>query len=415
MTPPDPPTTPAPRPHTAATVGLGLAVLLAGVVWKSIHATDQAGQYLWWGYSDIVPLFHAERLHVGAVPYLDHPVEYPVLTGLQMWLAGLPAADGRGFLWWTAPILAAALAVTVWLLVREVGWRRALVVAAAPTLLVSGAVNWDLPSVALATAGLVAHRHGRDGWAGAWLGLGTAAKLWPGLLLLAVVPAAWAARGQRAGVTTAAAAVGAWAAVNLPVMVAAPDGWARFLELNRERGVDWDPLWAVAGRVLDWQPGTGTVNLLTAVLFVLGAAVVLVATARRTDPARWHHAALPLLAWFLLTNKVWSPQFSLWLLPLLALTFPGWRWVVAFGVTDVAVTITRFRHLGAFVGDPQAQAGAWSSTPFDIALVLRAVVLVGAAWAGWRAATAAPVTRGPHPPPVTPGWSPSAAAGRTSR
>ncbi|MBW3567005.1 MAG: FtsX-like permease family protein, partial [Proteobacteria bacterium] len=92
-------------------------------------------------------------------------------------------------------LLAAALAVVAasvsgWLLATEVGARRALVVAAAPTLLVSGAVNWDLPSLALATAGLVAHRRGHDGWTGVWLGLGTAAKLWPGLALVALVPAA---------------------------------------------------------------------------------------------------------------------------------------------------------------------------------------------------------------------------------
>lgn len=390
---------------TPAAVALGVAVLLAGLVWKAVHASTMAGQYLWWGYTDIVPLFHTERLDVGAVPYLDHPVEYPVLTGLQMWLAGAPADDGRSFLWWTAPILVVAVAVTVWLLAREVGVTRALVVAAAPTLLVSGAVNWDLPSLALATAGLVAHRRGRDGWAGVWLGLGTAAKLWPGLALVALVPAAWRLRGRRGAFATAGGAGLAWSVVNLPVIVAAPTGWARFLELNRERGIDWDPLWAVAGRLLDWHPSTGSINLASAALVVVGAVVIVTATARRCPPERWHHAVLPLLAWFLLVNKVWSPQFSLWLLPLFALTFPGWRWVLAFGAADVAVTITRFRYLGNFVDDPAAQAGAWTSTPFDLALVVRAVVLAAAVWVAWRTATD-PVSRRGRAP---------AAPGRTSR
>lgn len=368
----------------AATVVLAVAAVLAGLAWKSAQVTTLAGQYLWWGYSDVPPLFHAERLDVGAVPYLDHPVEYPVLTGLQMWLAGGPAHDGRSFLWWTAPLLVTAAAVTAWLLARELGWRRALAFAAAPPLLVSGAVNWDLPSIALATAGIVAHRRGRDGWAGAWLGLGTAAKLWPGLVLLLVVPAAWALRGRRAGTTTAGAALGAWAAVNLPVLVVAPEGWWRFVELSRERVLDWDPLLAVATRQLDWQPAVGTVNLLSAVLVVVGVVAVVAVTVRRVAPARWHLAALPLVAWFLLANKVWSPQFSLWLLPLFALAFPGWRWWLAFAATDVAVTVARFRHLGAFVGDAEVEAAAWSSTPFDVALVLRALVLVGAVWVAWR-------------------------------
>lgn len=380
-------TTPARIVTTPTAMMVAVALLLAGLGWKSLHAATIAGQYLRWGYTDIVPLFHTQRLDVGAVPYLDHPVEYPVLTGLQMWLAGAPADDGRSFLWWTAPILVLSLAVTVWLLARELGARRALVVAAAPTLLVSGAVNWDLPSLALATAGLVAHRRGRDGWAGVWLGLGTAAKLWPGLALLAVVPAAWRLRGRRGGLAVAAGALGAWLAVNLPVMVMAPRGWLRFLELNRERGIDWDPLWAVASRTLDWHPPTGSVNLASAVLLAVGVVAIMAVTTRRTGADRWHHAVLPLLAWFLLVNKVWSPQFSLWLLPLFALTFPGWRWVLAFGAADVAVTLTRFRHLGNFVDDPVAQAGAWGSTPFDVALVVRALVLAAAVAVAWHRAT----------------------------
>ena len=381
-------TAPAGVGAALATATLAVAVLAAGAVWKSTHLATLAGQYLWWGYSDIPALFHAERLDVGAVPYLDHPVEYPVLTGLQMFLAGAPATDGRSFLWWTVSLLATAAAVTAFLLARELGWRRALVLAAAPTLLVSGAVNWDLPSVALAAAGLVAHRHGRDGWAGVFLGLGTAAKLWPGLALLALVPAAWAMRGRRAGLATVGAAIGAWVAVNLPVALLAPSGWWRFVQLNRERVLDWDPLLAVAARAASWWPAVTTANTLTGGLVAAGLVVVLTATVRRTTPDRWHHAVLPLVAWFLLANKVWSPQFSLWLLPLFALTFPGWRWVLAFGAADVAVTITRFRHLGTVVDDPTTQAQAWSSVPFDLALVVRAAVLVGAVWVGWRHATA---------------------------
>ena len=47
-------------------------------------------QYTHFCYSDVVPLWSAERLDVGGVPYRDTTVEYPVLTGGFMWLtAGL--------------------------------------------------------------------------------------------------------------------------------------------------------------------------------------------------------------------------------------------------------------------------------------------------------------------------------------
>ena len=43
-------------------------------------------QYTHFCYSDVVPLWSDERLDVGAVPYRDTAVEYPVLTGGFMWL-----------------------------------------------------------------------------------------------------------------------------------------------------------------------------------------------------------------------------------------------------------------------------------------------------------------------------------------
>lgn len=381
---------------TVSRRGIALAVLVAllstlgALLFKSWCGIPGplVDQYLHWCYSDIPPLYFSERLSEGAVPYLDHPVEYPVLTGLWMALAALPAAGVVSFFWWTGALLVLGAVVTAGLLAREVGLGRALAFAAAPTLLVSGAVNWDLPAVALATGGLVAHRRGRDGWAGALLGLGTAAKLFPGLFLLAVVPAAWRGRGRRAGMTTAGAAVGAWLAVNLPIVIAAPGSWWRFFELSRERGNDWDSLYTLVANAAGTSFEMSTLNTLSALLFVLGAAALLAVAVRRDPPTRWHLVALPLLTLFLLVNKVYSPQFSLWLLPLFALSFPGWGWFAAFSVADVAVTMTRFPYLAEFVGE--GIDGAWSYGPFGFAVLVRAAILVPAAWIGWRDRATAP-------------------------
>lgn len=361
---------------------LGSMVLaLAAKSWCGIPGSS-VDQYLHWCYSDIPPLFFSERLAEGALPYLDHAVEYPVLTGVWMALAAAVAGGVAGFFWWTGALLVVAAVVTAVLLARDVGPARALVFALAPTLMISGAVNWDLPAVALATAGLVAHRRGRDGWTGVWLGLGTAAKLFPGLFLLVVVPAAWRLRGRGAGLATARAAALAWAAVNLPVAIAAPESWWRFFELSSDRPADWDSLYTLVANAAGTTFPTTTVNTISALLFLTGAGTILAVAVRRDPPARWHLAALPLLSWFLLVNKVYSPQFSLWLLPLFALAFPGWGWLAAFAVADVAVTITRFPYLAEFVGD--GLPGAWEYGPFGFAVLVRAVVLAAAAFVGWR-------------------------------
>ncbi len=372
------------RRAVALGVLLGVLGTLAAVAfkWRCGIPAGVEGQYLQLCYSDIPPLFFAERLHVGAVPYVDHPVEYPPLTGLWMWLAAVPATTVAAFFGWTSALLVVAGGVTGGLLAAEVGLRRTLVFAAAPTLWVSGAVNWDLPAVALATAGLVAHRRGADGWAGTWLGLGTAAKLWPALLLPGIVLAAGVQRGRAAGVRAAGAAAAAWLVVNLPVAVVAPDGWLRFLELNRERIADWDSLWRIVGGRVGLDLAVPTLNLVTAGLTVLGVVVLLVLTVRWDPPARWHLVALPVVTWFLLVNKVWSPQFSLWLLPLLALATPSLWGLLAFFAADVAVTMTRFPYLGGFVG----LEDAGSASAFETAVVVRAVVVAVIAVQGWRRA-----------------------------
>src|SRR3954469_25644841 len=47
-------------------------------------------QYTRFCYTDVLALYYAEGLNEGKVPYVDHPVEYPVVTGYFMGALGLP-------------------------------------------------------------------------------------------------------------------------------------------------------------------------------------------------------------------------------------------------------------------------------------------------------------------------------------
>ena len=67
-----------------------------------------------------------------------------------------------------------------------------------------------------------------------------------------------------------------------------------------------------------------------------------------------------LVAMFLLTNKVWSPQYALWLLPWFALVAPSFKPYLAFQAAEVLVFVARFsffQHLEGDGGLPYAALG----------------------------------------------------------
>ena len=400
-----PPTSGARRPASSKRLPRAVVAVLCltlALAWfsKSRCLLFDAGwqdgeQYRGWCYTDIYPLWFVERLDAGAVPYLDHPVEYPVLTGAWMWLANqiarvLPAeAQGQAFLQVTMAMAAACLAATLALLHRMgLPPRRLLWYAAAPTLVLCAFVNWDALPVMLATAAIWLHREDRDVAAGVAAGLGAAAKLYPALLVSLVVLARLRQRRPRAALAHAGAAVGVWLAVNLPVYLAAPEGWSRFLQLSRSRPADHDSLYRIIEVELrSSQFDVPTLNLVTAVLFVGAAAAVLIVGVRRRPPAHTWQLFLPLLIAFLLTSKVYSPQFSLWLLPLLALALPRRTPFLLFCAADAAVFLVRFPWLGGRQGfTPAPGYGV-----FAVTIAVRAAVL---AWIAWLAVRERPAWDG---------------------
>jgi uncharacterized membrane protein len=384
-----------------AGTALGLVVMLAltgvvlgqGVLLKGPCASGDwtdGRQYRHFCYSDIVPLYGSEQLQGGRLPYLDQCQnagercdEYPVLT---MYLMRAAAAIGHtyaSFFYANVVLLSLFALATVWLLVRMVGGR-AIYFVLAPTLAIYAFVNWDLLAVFLATAGTYLYLRNRNAESGAVLGLGAAAKLYPGLL--AIPFALDRARRKRLGegLLVLVWAVVAWVAANLPFAVLAPGPWSTFFRFNAHRPADWDSLWFVAcqrlhgGTGCSWSPGL--INALSAAAFVaLAVGLWFARRARDPDFPAWTFA-FPLLVAFLLTGKVYSPQYSLWLLPWFALALPSPSLFIAFELADVAVFLTRFSWFGRLAadsGDP-ALAG-YRGTPiggFEIAVAVRAVILV---------------------------------------
>ena len=113
------------------------------------------------------------------------------------------------------------------------------------------------------------------------------------------------------------------------------------------------------------------VNLLSLALFALACAAIgwLGLSAQRRP--RFAQLAFLVIAAFLLTNKVWSPQYSLWLLPLAVLALPRWRPLLFWQASEAVVWVLLML---SFAGEANKGLSVY---PFiNAALVRDAMVLI---------------------------------------
>ena len=82
-------------------------------------------------------------------------------------------------------------------------------------------------------------------------------------------------------------------------------------------------------------------NLVVAVVLVLMVAGVGWLTLAAPVRPRVAQIAFLLVAGFLLLNKVWSPQYSLWLLPLAVLARPKWRSLLLWQAAEALLWVPR--------------------------------------------------------------------------
>ena len=150
-------------------------------------------------YSDVQQLWIGRGVPEHTFPYLhgklvDDPsqpqgnlvggaVEYPIVTGVFMWFAGLFARNDAEYLRVTALLLAPFGLLTAGMLAKLSG-RRAFIWAAAPALVLYSVHNWDFLATAAVVGAVWAWSRGRPGLAAVLLGLGAATKIYPGFFAL---------------------------------------------------------------------------------------------------------------------------------------------------------------------------------------------------------------------------------------
>jgi uncharacterized membrane protein len=375
----------------------GTLVYLAGVVFR-LPCRFGADAFKNLCYSDIPLLYPGRGLMQGNTPYLDsgdYPVlEYPVLTGyfleleriLTRLLGGAQGSDLSAeqqaestlrFFDVNVVLLGGLFLIAVWAQVRTVPTRPwdGMMLAASPCVAAAALINWDMLPVALTALAMLAWAGRRPGLAGLLLGLGVAAKLYPLFLLGPLFLLCLRSRRLADFFTTLSTCVVAWGLVNIPVLWLAPDAWRSFWEFNSQRTGDLGSIWYVF--VLAENP-VPNLNLVSGGLFAAGclgiAGLILLAPRR----PRFGAVAFLVVVAFLLTNKVYSPQYVLWLLPFVTLARPRWRDWLVFTAGELIYFVAIWWHLGGLLapGDSSADRIYWLAVIIRLLTQSWVVVLV---------------------------------------
>ena len=363
-------------------------------------------------YSDVPYLYTGRGFAERMLPYAPNggrypDLEYPVVIGyfaygtalLTQATTGWPdvvdraryspdniyaapgvAAESWRYFQVTAVLLAPFALLAAWFLARASRGRPwdGMAFAASPMLALAGLINWDLLAVACVAGALWGWARGKPVVAGVMIGLGTATKLYPLFLLGALfVVAVRRARLRPFALTVLAAAV-AWLLVDLPAMLWGFEEWKSFWSFNDRRPADLGSLWLV------WQQaghtvGVDTINTVSWLWFGLVCLGVLVLGLLAPRPPRVAQLAYLLVAGFLVVNKVYSPQYVLWLLPLAVLARPRWRDLIVWQAGEALYFAGVWLYLGGFTapGASGAQDHTyWLVTVLRVAAELYLAALV---------------------------------------
>ena len=287
-------------------------------------------------YSDFGQLFPTRGLAEGWFPFftplpeeqwMEYPALLAVVAGVTAWMVpGEGAGLERTVTYFDINAVGAALCWIIVVIATAYSARGrakdALMVAVAPGIILTGYLNWDLWAVMLASLGLLLWSRRMPTLAGFVLGLGAAMKLYPLFFFGAILVLCWRTGRWGVFVKSLLAGIVAWLLVNVPFMLTAFEQWSRFYTFSGDRDVSFSSMWLA----FTWTGWSGeTFSLISNGLFALCClGIAWLGLSARHRP-RMAQLCLLIVAAFLLLGKVYSPQFVIWLVPLVVLARPDWR------------------------------------------------------------------------------------------
>ena len=343
-----------------------LAVLLSVVKFNHCYATNWSGVGVdvHECYSDLPALFDARGLvnHIWPYSSATNSVEYPPLTGVVMWATALITPHGYNadkYYYLINIALIALLFIASALLVSRMNPKKWYLLPLLPAVIASMYINWDMWAVVTALLAIYLFDKKRYELSAVALAISIATKFFPIVLLIPIALIFFMKREYRLAIRYAIQTAILWLIINLPFILTTPTGWWRFFKMNSSRPADLGSLWqALSIYGID----VPHLNFYWMALFALGSLAVLGYLYRSALTPTLAQIAFIFVAIFTALNKVYSPQYVLWLAPLAVIALVNNRDRAAFWIWQGAEAFYHFaiwEYLGGYAGAKFALPARW--------------------------------------------------------
>ena len=249
-----------------------------------------------------------------------HPVEYPALTGLIMWLISFFIEPAQ-YAWvdyfrLTAGFQVVVFAVTAYFIHKLAGRKWTIIFAISPAVLYSLNRNWDIWAVATMIWAIYLYEKGKEKQSAILLAISIATKFFPLVLLFPILISCFREKRINSFISYFLYTMGAWVLINLPFALINFRGWSYFYEFSYRRAIGSASMWDVTGRLSIPLPN----NDITFYALNLGVLVILgLYLLKSRTPVPLVESSFLIMFAFILFNKQYSMQYVIWLAALAVL------------------------------------------------------------------------------------------------
>ena len=253
---------------------------------------------------------------------VQHPVEYPALTGLIMWLLSFLVSPSQTAIFdyyrITAAFQIVLLAISAYLIFKLAGKKYGFYFILAPAVLYSLNRNWDIWAIAAMLLAIYLFEKKRFQLSAILLAVSIATKFFPIVLMLPIMIIFLRNKQIKLFIRYALTTAIAWAVINLPFVLINYEGWAYFYKFSAERGLGSASFFEITNIIL---PSITFSSIHFYILNTLALVAVTTYFVRLKSVPTLAATSFFVMFGFILFNKQYSMQYVIWLSALAVLTF----------------------------------------------------------------------------------------------